>query len=64
MPRRWPKQQYLEWAVAAQTAYDSGAQRSGRRQSRMLFDILTLKLEDDERSANEDGGGDTERPEG
>ena len=33
MPRRWPVQQYMDWAVGFQLAYDSGRLR-GRELSK------------------------------
>ena len=53
MPRRWPVQQYIDWAVGLQIAYDVGRLRSGRELSKMLFKNLEMKLEDDERAASD-----------
>ncbi len=50
-PRRWPTQQYIDWAVGLQIAYNTGRLRGGRKLSKMLFKNLEMKLEDDERAA-------------
>ena len=53
MPRRWPVQQYMDWAVGLQLAYDSGLVR-GRELSKSLFKMIQMKLEDDERVASDE----------
>ena len=53
MPRRWLVQQYMDWAVGLQLAYDSGRLR-GRELSKLLFKMIQMKLEDDERVASDE----------